>query len=409
MTKKRTRKIDLNPSSADRWTTCTASPQFIFDNWDRCEDSDNVFNQEGTTAHEVAAAFLQDRKPDESDKEKCPVPVNAEMRMHGWDYSEYVASLREPGSTLLVEHKFPLFYMEGRNAIVDAAVVNQNNVHIVDFKYGEGIIVDAVRNLQLSIYAIGLILSRFSETGNLDDGPSSDFAITLHIFQPRGRDSAEPFRTWETTWGELYHTGYFLVQQAHVAQGKAPGEVEFAPSEKACQWCPAKKFCESRWSYYTKDVEALAVIDEKPLSLPAPNVISVEQIVAVLKHGSSIEKWIKDVESYALSFVKNGGTIPGHKLVLSRGGNRFWSDPDKAGKLLLQTTILREDEVYEKKVIGPAAAEKKLGKQKFNVALTNLISKAQGTPVLAPEDDKREAYVINASDEFGPIIDLDEF
>lgn len=408
MARKRTPKIDLNPSSADRWTTCTASPTFIFKNWDRLPPHDTFYNQEGTSAHEVGAAFLQDRKPDETDKEKCPIPVNAEMRMHGWDYAEYVQGLREPGSTLLVEHKFPLFYMEGRNAIVDAAVLNPDNIHIVDFKYGEGIIVDPVKNLQESIYAIGLKVNRKMALGD-------DFPTTLHIYQPRGRDASEPFRIWETTWGELRLTMLYLVEKAKVAQlpdgeSYAGSSKVFAPSDKACQWCPAKGFCEARQKFLTQDIEAIAVIDEKPLRLPSPDTIGVEQMAAVLKHGKNIEKWLGDVADYALSWIKGGGKIPGYKLVLSRGGNRYWSNSAEVAKELKKHTILKDDEIYEpRKVIGPAAVEKLLGKNHMPVEVTNLIAKPPGSPVIAPADDKREEYAVNALDEFSPVVELEDF
>jgi len=147
---KRTKRLDLNPSSADRWTTCTASPQFIYDNWDRLPVEERTWADEGTTAHEVAAALLQDRNPD---PKNCPVPVEKEMHGHAWDYAEYVAGLRKPGSKLMVERKLPLFYLEGRNAIIDAAVLNPDSLHIVDLKYGEGIIVSPEDNLQATIYA----------------------------------------------------------------------------------------------------------------------------------------------------------------------------------------------------------------------------------------------------------------
>ena len=55
---KRAPRLDLNPSAADRWTTCTASPGFILANADKIPPDDGTkFSQEGTTAHEVAAAI----------------------------------------------------------------------------------------------------------------------------------------------------------------------------------------------------------------------------------------------------------------------------------------------------------------------------------------------------------------
>lgn len=133
-------RLDLMPSAADRWTTCMASPRFCLENADLIPaDLSSKFSQEGNTAHEVAAAYLQDREPN---PDNCPTPIDGDMRMHGFDYAEYVQSLRHPDpgmSKLLVEQKQPLWYYPGRNAIVDAAVINPDSLHIVDYKYGAGV------------------------------------------------------------------------------------------------------------------------------------------------------------------------------------------------------------------------------------------------------------------------------
>lgn len=391
---KRAPRIDLNPSSAERWTTCTASPKFVFDNWDKLPPHDTFFNQEGTSAHEVAAAFLEDREPDPA---KCPVPVDSDMRWHGWNYAEYVQGLLKPGGKLLVEHKLPLFYMPGRNAVIDVAVLNPDEVHIVDLKYGAGIPVDPEENLQEIIYARTVTYSHVPK--------STGIPVHLHIYQPRGRDNGgEPAKHWETTWLGITERGAKLAEIAQTiiahAEGSGRHTVEFAPSKKTCQWCPAKGFCEARRHTLTKGIEALAVIEPGPKHLPPVASVSVKQLQAILQHGSEIKKWLSDAEDYALQFMKGGSKIPGFKLVLSRGGNRFWSNPKAAAKLMLENTILKKDEVFEQKVIGPAAAEKLLGKQKFDAGLMNLIARPPGVPVIAPVADKREEYAISAETEF---------
>lgn len=390
-------RIDLNPSAADRWTTCTASPGFIMDNWDKLPPSGSAFSEEGTTAHEVAAAFLQDREPR---AKECPTEVDPEMRWHGWNYAEYVKDLMEPGARLLVEQKLPLWYMEGRNAIVDAVVINITNLHIVDLKYGAGVIVSPENSKQATIYAACVI----NTLGvSLDD----TFPISIHIYQPRGRASEDaPFHIWATTWAEVGNLAQQISDAAQriTVDGLFPDNgLIFAPSEKACQWCPAKGFCEARKEELTSGIEALSTIDAAPVVLPLANTLSHEQRAAIEQHGDKIAKWISDVQEYNLAMAKQGEKLPGFKLVLSRGGNRYWSDPKAATKLLLADTMLREDEVLEKKLIGPAAVEKLLGKGKMTVALTNLIAKPPGNLVLAPEGDKREVYSINAGSEFEPI------
>ena len=395
-------RIDLNPSSAERWTRCTASPRFAFDNWDKLPKSDTFFNQEGTTAHEVAASYLQGRKPDPAN---CPVPVDGDMQWHGWGYDEYVQSLLKPEGKLLVEQKLPLFYQPGRNAIVDAAVINPNEIHIIDYKYGEGITVDPENNLQGIIYA-GCLQFENKVLGT----PLPP--VTIHIYQPRSRDrGSDPFRTWTISWDDLYQKRTEIQAVAarilwNAEHRKTTPEVVFDPSDKACQWCPAKGFCDARRQGLTKEIEVLATIEPGPKSLPPASTISVRQLQAVLEHGSEIIKWIGDAQGYALDYMKSGNKIEGFKLVLSRGGNRYWSDSKQAAKLLLDTTVLTDKEVYVQNVIGPATAEKLLGKHGLSAELTNLITKAPGVPCIAPATDKREEYGADLGNEF---LNLDPF
>lgn len=394
-----TPRLDLNPSSSERWTTCTASPHFLLENWDKLPPSGSKFSEEGTTAHEVAAAMVLGREPNEA---QCPTPIDGEMRMHAWDYMEYVNGLREKGSTITVETKYPLWYMPERNALVDVAIINPGNAHIVDLKYGEGIIVSPVENIQGAIYARSVLPRLWKK--HVGDA----FPVTIHIYQPRGRDMTQPHHTWETTWGELVAFTSERVEkpaQRILVHGRSPqtlSALEFAPSDKACQWCPAKGFCSARQAALTGDFGDLTVLEPKALAFP--DTLSEEQRVAVQTHGAEIKKWIDDVQEYNTERMKAGHPLPGFKLVLSRGGNRYWTDPKKAAALLLETTVLRKDEVIEEKVIGPAAVEKKLGKNKMNVDLVNLIDKPPGSPVIALFEDKGEAIAaVSAAEEFQPL------
>ncbi len=393
---KNTPRIELNPSSADRWTTCTASPQFIFDNWSKIPPQDTAWSKEGTTAHEVAAALLEDRKPN---PKECPTEITPEMRMHAWDYSEYVESLKEESNTVLIEQKFPLWYMPTRNAKIDVAVINPNHLHIVDYKYGEGVVVSPIDNLQGAIYARSVI-SKWNWVTRL---ATSQFKVTIHIYQPRGRSAAEsPFHIWETTWGEIEEFTNQVYEAAALiqTQRQTTFRLQFKPSEKACQWCPAKGFCSERQRLLTAEIEPLAVIADAAPVLPQPRTITVEQFAAILKHEPQIIKWLSDAKEYALSFMKGGGKIPGFKVVTSRGGNRYWTNPLAAAKHLIKSTILKREEIIEEKVIGPAAVEKLLGKNKFPVAVANLIAKPPGQPVIAAADDPRENALLDGATEF---------
>lgn len=392
---KPTPRLDLMPSAADRWTTCMASPRFCLENADLIPaDLSSKFSQEGTTAHEVAAAYLQDRQPN---PENCPTPIDADMRMHGFDYAEYVQGLRHPDpgmSKLIVEQKNGLWYYPGRNAVVDAAVINPDSLHIVDYKYGAGVVVSPVENLQATIYAY--------QIGHTLPNMPDNFPIFVHIFQPRARESENAVHVWETTSQEIARRGGEIAGKADIIRinNETKGNpLAFAPSEKACRWCPAKGFCPERQKSMLDGLESLAVL-EAPKSLPLPSALTIEQLAAVLKHKKEIVSWFNDAEEYAQNRMTEGHPVPGFKLVMSRGGNRYWSDPKQAAELLVKTTVLKRNEVIEEKTISPAQAEKLVGKKKFAKEVEALITRNPGAPEIAPESDKRESCAITAATEF---------
>ncbi len=390
-------RLDLSPSSADRWTSCTASPRFIFENWDKVPPSDTDFSKEGTTAHEVAASLLQNRAPD---LRECPSPITPEIRKHAWAYMEYVESLLFKHSTMLVEQKIPLWYMPERNAKVDVLIDNQGSYDSVDLKYGEGVAVSPVRSLQCSTY-IRTAVEKFKPAWLRKDSP-----IRIHIYQPRGRNAEDgAAHVWETTWGEIYDfTEEHISKPAKLILSKSP-DLKFAPSDKACQWCAFKNptpkgfFCGARKAAMVEQIAPLAALERAPGHLAPVQSISVKQLCAILEHGGKIKQWIDEAQKFALQFMKDGGTIPGFKVVTSRGGNRYWTQPELAAKHLLQTH-LRRDEVFEEKLISVKQAEDLLGKNKFSAQLTSLIAKPAGQPTIAPESDSRESCLTNGAKEF---------
>ena len=136
-----------------------------------------------------------------------------------------------------------------------------------------------------------------------------------------------------------------------------------------------------------------------------PSALPIEQVVAAYKHKKNIEKWLKDCEEYLHTRLAEGHDVPGYKLVQGKEGNRFWSDPQAAAKLLINTTILKRNEVIEESVISVAGVEKLLGKKKLSAELTNLIARPPGKPTIAPADDPRTELTVRAENEFTALTD----
>ena len=110
-------------------------------------DTTSVHAEEGTLAHYCAESILR--------KAAGPLPdeVNDEMRRHGQAYADYVRNLGKGGmgwieTSLSLEH----LYQDGHGTC-DAIIFNKGVLHIIDYKYGAGLLVQAYENPQLLLYA----------------------------------------------------------------------------------------------------------------------------------------------------------------------------------------------------------------------------------------------------------------
>lgn len=59
----------------------------------------------------------------------------------------------------------------------DAVIVGDGTLHVIDFKYGQGILVDADDNPQMKLYALGA-LELFGSLYDIDE-------VSMTIYQPR--------------------------------------------------------------------------------------------------------------------------------------------------------------------------------------------------------------------------------
>ena len=366
-------QIDLGPSSAHRWTRCTASPRFIVAHAAELPEDSTVWTDEGTQAHEVASNIL--------DGKGVPPDTSPEMRAHVMTYVNHVWGHQTKGSRLSVEKRVPLFYLNSRNGIVDAATQSPEALYIDDLKYGVGVSVQADQNEQLAIYAESIIRQWEQIT---EFAP--DFPVHLSIVQPRDRNDPNAVRTWSLTRREL---SMFTTQIGAKAWQALHGEGEFAPSDDACKFCPAKGICAA---YGHQGLVALPE-EARIITLPDPGALSREQRIKALKAKRVLHDWLEALEDQERAELSAGAEPMGFKLVEGKA-NRTWVDVDAATKLL--NNHLTIDELRPRAdLISPAQAEKALKgielSTKFQNKLASLITRPEGKPTLVPEDDKRPA------------------
>lgn len=367
----RRNQIDVGPSSAHRWSRCTASPQFIVDHADELPDDSSSFADEGTQAHGVAANLLLGQ----------PVPEDTppEMLAHAQAYVDYVRSHHAEGARLFVEKRIPLFYLSSRNGMVDAATQRPDALFIDDLKYGVGVSVEAKENEQLAIYAESLI----RQWEQIMEFPA-DMPVHLTIFQPRDRNNPDPIRVWSLTRLELSKFTTGLGAKARVALS---GKGEFVPDDKACRFCPAKGICSA---YATQGLVALPE-EARVITLPDPGSLTREQRIKVLKAKKVLREWIDAVEEQEFADLQAGAAPAGFKLVEGRS-NREWAD-EHAAQVLLSNHLPMDIMRPRAPLISPHAAEEALKKielsARFKSRMASLIHKPEGKPTLVPEDDSR--------------------
>lgn len=181
------------------------------------------------------------------------------------------------------------------------------------------------------------------------------------------------------------------------------------PGEKQCSYCKAKADCPG----YAKMVgeTVFGSFD----ALQAPEVENVRAGLPITPHLIAayamklelIRGWCKAIEEKALAMARAGeiGREHGVKMVAGRMGNRAWDDPAAVESLLLEKKF-KHDDIYEKKVISPTEAEKRLKALKPRVwkDIEAHIKREEGKPkVVALSAPGQEISVAPTADGFDDV------
>lgn len=358
----------LSPSAAERWMTCAGSVVLS----EGMPQKSSEFAEEGTRAHALAEAWLLEEA------------VDAPDRSMGDHVRVYVNHVLDLGGVCHVEKRVKV------NADVygtaDAVVWQEEaqHLHIVDLKYGAGVAVEVVGNLQLKIYALATLLT-FGYPAQ---------QVTATIVQPRCPHSDGPVRSVTFDVVDLldFHAdledAVSVVRDAKQHKPDALLTAGFlTPSEKGCRWCLAAPKCPA----IKQKAQALAKQVFAP-GLP----YDAKALAETLDFLPILEGWIKNTREFAYGEAEKGHDIPAWKLVEKRA-TRKWRDADAVVEVLL--TQLEMDQLFERKLITPAVAEKLLPKDQRGV-LDELTVKESSGHTLVHESDKRPAIKVDAASAF---------
>ena len=356
----------LSASSSHRWLNCSPSARLE----QEFEDRETEAAAEGTAAHALCehklrrALKMQSRKP--ISKYDCE-----EMDTHTDNYVQFVletiAQAKEHCADPIINIEQRLdfsCYVPHGFGTGDCIIIADKTLHIIDFKYGQGVLVEAEQNPQMMLYALGAL--RIYDT--LYD--IKDVAMT--IYQPR----RENISTWTITVSNLLSWAENeLVPKAKLA---FDGKGEYMPGP----WCT---FCKAAVKCRARAEEKLALAQYEFAQPPLLTDAEIEEILGKL---DDLTRWADEIKSYAQDAALNHGKQwHGYKVVEGRSVRKY-SDEEA---VIEAANAAGYHDIFRKTLLPITEMEKLMGKQEFAEVLSGLIIKPAGKPTLVPITDKRPA------------------
>ena len=368
----------LSASSSHRWLNCSPSARLE----QEFEDRETEAAAEGTAAHALCehklrrALKLQSRRKPIS-KYDCD-----EMDMHTDNYVQFVletlSEARQHCADPLINIEQRLdfsCYVPDGFGTGDCIIISDKTMHVIDFKYGQGVLVDAEQNPQMMLYALGA-LRLFDSLYDIED-------IAMTIYQPR----RENISTWTIsvadlkTWAEEE-----LIPRAKLA---FEGKGDFMPGP----WCT---FCKAAVKCRARAEEKLRLAQYEFARPPLLTDAEIEDILGKL---DDLTRWAEEIKAYAQDAALNHGKQwHGYKVVEGRSVRKY-SNEDA---VVEAANAAGYHDIFRKTLLPITEMEKLMGKQEFQTILGGLIVKPAGKPTLVPASDKRPA-ITSANTDFNEI------
>lgn len=376
----------LSASGSHRWLNCPPSARLE----EKVPDKGSDYASEGTLAHAYCAKELKKHLglstyEEDVEIEELNDPYWSEaMPGHVEAYVNIVLEKLEqarqttPDAVLIVEQRldFSKWVPEGFGT-ADAVIVADNLLEVVDFKYGKGVEVSAVKNPQMRIYALGA-LEAFKAEYEVKK-------IKMTIVQPRIGNYSEDELSVEKLlrWADSE-----LRPGAETAKN---GEGELASGD----WC---QFCKVRSRCKRIAEDSLSVFER----VQDPRLLSPEEFAKILPVLPNVEKWAKSAREFAQAQALDGVTFPGWKLVEGRA-NRKIADDRKAYALLTEAGFSSDAILKPSELKGIGDLEGIVGKKKLPQILGDVLVKPAGKPTLVEDTDERPA-LNSAAEDFKKMI-----
>lgn len=365
-----------SPSSSSIWINCPGS--VALSSTIDFKDEGSGYSKEGTIAHDVLERVVSsggERAISEDILEKelekiYPECTAKEIKEKASDIIYYANKTyniirgicRKVGGVEeeFVEQRFRL--SKNIFGTADYAAVYRGEdggvrVIVFDYKYGQGVVVDAEDNTQLACYGLGIV----EEFGLLDEVDK----LTMFIYQPRSYGH-KTLKWWKIGRDKALELRDKLVAASDLAIAIYDGkEKPVFKSGKWCRFCNAMQSGECRVPFNelqeNTPVRLLPTNKRKAFMpyIPDTEKLSLEDASRILEYKEAILKMFSNIETRIINELNRDNEVPGWKLVSARR-NRTWKY--NVARTIDELIDMGFEEELEYKVPAFGKIEKKYGK-----------------------------------------------
>lgn len=417
----------LGPSGGDGWFECAMYPTMTERYGD---DTSSEPAEEGTAAHKLLEMCLETKsRPNayrgavlnESDQFPNGFTVDDEMIDAIEDTLKHIETEHrrmlenDPATQLFAERRVNPGKLFGRDdcwGTADVTLVNQEEILVIDLKYGRGIFVPIEDKKQTILYLLGAMAA-------LSPEDMMALRVLKHaVIQPRFPNEAgeiyreEKINVWEMpSWVESFRV------TAAATDAEDPA---ILPGEDQCRWCDGKAHCKA---YANDAVEsmfgepifgeqpgAIASVELEGQAMREPNTLRPDQILAVLDNADYILAFVKAVQVDTRKALLDGTADPeimaAYKLVSGLANASWTLSDEEIAKKLKNMKIPKADTVNEK--LKSPTQIRKIAKSHLSEQrqknLEKLIERKERAPSLVPNTDSRVAVENKVTAAFGAPI-----
>lgn len=334
----------LPPSSAARRVACPGSRALEA----QYPQEESAHSREGTAAHWVASEMLKKAGDIAYLTPGNFTPDNELITQEMWDgavlYSKEIT--RYPIGFLdryQIEKQIEIPGIHPNCwGTPDCWLTQGSTLHIFDYKFGYGFI-EVFENWQLIEYASGIstyLAGMFPLIPLITN-------TVFHIIQPRSFHREGQIRKWEISFTNLIPYFHKLKEAEHLSMTE---NAPLSPSGQ-CGYCTARHVCSALQASSLRIADITYMQGSNALT-PEQTGVELKQ----LKHAAELlDARITGLEEEAISYLKNGKSVPYYRLEQGYGRER-WTRPVE--EIITMGELLNCDLKKPMEIITPKQAVK---------------------------------------------------